>query len=328
MRKLILITMFALCSSFVFTACASKKEETVAEETDSRRSKKKDSKKKDKDKEKETEEETTEAESDDTDATKKAKTSNAGDVSVEEQEIYNGNDVVITLKGYEYDDIMGHTFKMLIENNSANPITVSADGGVTNGFSTYVGLVEDIPAGKKVNTELKVYEDDLKLANIDTIATFEGVLNIYPNGDYSAPLEPVIVNIKTSVADSYTHDFKIPDKLLYDNAGIKIYYMDTISDDYGIYVARSLFYIENNTDKNLTFSEEGTSVNGFVVEPLTSKQVPAGKKAVVSYDFREDEFTKNGIEKVESLATSFEIYDTDTYDNIVTTEELSVEVTQ
>lgn len=78
-------------------------------------------------------------------------------------------------------------------------------------------------------------------------------------------------------------------------------------------------FIENKTDKELMFTVENVSVNGFMCDPFWASTVDAGMKANEEISFSDKEFEKNNIEAVEKIQLTLRAYDNDdwTADDIV-----------
>ena len=68
-------------------------------------------------------------------------------------------------------------------------------------------------------------------------------------------------------------------------------------------------YLENKTDKELMFSVDDVSVNGFMCDPFWASTVAAGKKANEKITFSESAFKENGIEAVEEISFTLHVYD-------------------
>lgn len=68
-------------------------------------------------------------------------------------------------------------------------------------------------------------------------------------------------------------------------------------------------YLENKTDKELMFSVDDVSVNGFMCDPFWASTVSAGKKANEQINFLESEFEKNGIQEVKEISFTLNVYD-------------------
>ncbi len=61
------------------------------------------------------------------------------------------------------------------------------------------------------------------------------------------------------------------------------------------------YFCENKTDKNVLFTWDDVSVNGFMIDPMCSCDVVAGKKANSTTGFALDVLAENGIEAVEEI---------------------------
>lgn len=68
-------------------------------------------------------------------------------------------------------------------------------------------------------------------------------------------------------------------------------------------------YLENKTDKELMFSVDKVSVNGFMCDPFWASAVSAGKKANEQISFSESDFEANSIEEVTEISFTLNIYD-------------------
>ncbi len=69
--------------------------------------------------------------------------------------------------------------------------------------------------------------------------------------------------------------------------------------------------LENKTDKNLMFSLQDVSVNGYMCDPLFATSVQAGKKAKSDITFFSSDFEELGIETVEEVEFTLRVYDED-----------------
>lgn len=68
-------------------------------------------------------------------------------------------------------------------------------------------------------------------------------------------------------------------------------------------------YLENKTDKELMFSISEVSVNGYMCDPFWATTVSAGKKANEQITFFESDLEANGIEVVEEITFTLNVYD-------------------
>ena len=70
-------------------------------------------------------------------------------------------------------------------------------------------------------------------------------------------------------------------------------------------------FLENKTDRELMFTLEDTSVNGFMCDPFWAETVVAGKKSNTTISWFESDFQENDIESVEDITFTLRIYDND-----------------
>lgn len=68
-------------------------------------------------------------------------------------------------------------------------------------------------------------------------------------------------------------------------------------------------FLENKTDKELMFSVDGVSVNGYMCDPFWASIVSAGKKANQQVSFSESDFENNGISEVTDITFTLNVYD-------------------
>ena len=68
-------------------------------------------------------------------------------------------------------------------------------------------------------------------------------------------------------------------------------------------------YLENKTDKELMFSIGEVSVNGYMCDPFWATTVSSGKKANEQITFFESDLEANGIENVEEISFTLNVYD-------------------
>lgn len=83
--------------------------------------------------------------------------------------------------------------------------------------------------------------------------------------------------------------------------------------------------IENNSDTGITVQARKTSVNRFMLEPVFSCDVAAGKKATDTLTFSAEELEIRNIETIIEIELSFHVFDAETWDAIFDTEMVVVE---
>lgn len=73
-------------------------------------------------------------------------------------------------------------------------------------------------------------------------------------------------------------------------------------------------YLENKTDRDLTFSLSNVSVNGYMCDPIWASTVTAGMKSNENIRFAQEIFDRNGIETVTDIELQLDVYDSNNWD--------------
>lgn len=92
-----------------------------------------------------------------------------------------------------------------------------------------------------------------------------------------------------------------------ENATVKITAID--ADNFWGYTLK--VFLENKTDKELMFTVESVSVNGFMCDPFWAVSVAPGKKANDEISFSESDFEDNGIETVDEIVFTLRVFDSE-----------------
>ena len=67
-----------------------------------------------------------------------------------------------------------------------------------------------------------------------------------------------------------------------------------------------------------------TSVNGFMIDTSLSEDVAIGKKVITALTFFSPSLEENEIKEIETIETSFHVFDEKTWDDIVTMDPIKV----
>ncbi len=185
--------------------------------------------------------------------------------------------IKVTYTGFDNDTTMGVGFKLLIENNTDKTVTVQTRDETVNGFMVDGVLSADVAAGKKANEVISIWDSDLENSDIDEIKVYEFKLNISDADNWDTIMETETITLTNSDATEDANA-KVPDgQLLVDEAGIKIIFVDTNTDEYSGEQLR--FYIENNTDEDISINTDKISLNGFMVDASMYSDILAHRKA-------------------------------------------------
>ncbi|MGM9942315.1 MAG: hypothetical protein ACI32N_10075 [Bulleidia sp.] len=243
-------------------------------------------------------------------------------VTIEEQVLYEGNDIRITATGIE-DGLFGTDLKLLIENNSDQSITVQARNSNVNGFMVDTLMSADVAADKKANDSLTFETSGLKDCGIDSVATMEFTFHIMNADTWEDIADTDTIVVNTSIASTYVQNVDDSGEVLVDSNGIKIVGKGLSADD-SIWGPGVILYIENNTDRNLTIQSRDVSVNGFMVETIMSEEVVAGKKAMSAVQFLSSDLESNSITDITDVELYFTIFDSNSWETIQDTDVITI----
>lgn len=248
---------------------------------------------------------------------------NATDASIEEQVLFEANDIKIT--ALELDDgLFGTDLKLLIENNSGQNVTVQAENANVNGYMVSTLMSTDVASGKKANDSLTFETSGLKECGIESIATMEFSFNIFDTDSWDDIVKSDVIKIDTSIAGSYSQTYDDSGEVLVDSNGIKIVGKGLSTED-SFWGPGLILYIENNSDQNVTIQANDVSVNGFMVESLMSEDIVAGKKAISAVQFFDSDLEENSITDISNIELYFNIFNLETWDDIFDSDVINLE---
>jgi hypothetical protein len=247
---------------------------------------------------------------------------NLSEITIEEQILYDENDIKITAKGIE-DGWLGTELELLIENNSTKSITVQARNANVNGYMVDTMMSADVAAGKKANDSLTFETSGLKECGIENIAIMEFYFYIFDAETWDEIVSTDVITVETSIADSYVQTYDDSGEVLVDTSGVKIVGKGlSVSDSF--WGPGVILYIENNTDKDITVQVRDVSVNGFMVDSTMSEDVVSGKKAMSAVQFFSTDLEENSIEDITEVELYFHIFDEDSWDTVFDSDVITI----
>lgn len=246
------------------------------------------------------------------------------ETSIQETVIVDNDILTITAKSFSTDaSIFGPSIKLLIENHSDKTIVVQALNASVNGFMIDTTFSSTIDPGKKSYDNLTFNSTDLKDANITTLNDIEFVIYAFDNDTWDNVFTSDIINIQTSSINEIESNYNSDGDEIFNNDSVKIIYQGMRDDPYwGI---EFVFYIENNSDKNIIIQVNTISINGFMVDSIMSPTICANKKIVEGLTVLQTDLENNEITELENMEISFKIIDENTWDILYTTEPFVVE---
>lgn len=244
-------------------------------------------------------------------------------VSIEKQVIYEGKNIRVTATGLKFDDFFGPSVSVLIENDSDKNITVQTRKTSINGIMVETVFSSDVAAGKKANDSITFLFSDLENAEIKTIKDIEFSLHISDSDTWDSIVDTDLITLHTTADASYVQEYDDSGFVAYEDKNVKIVVKKLNSSD-RFWGSDVYLYIENNSDKDITVQARDVSINGFMVEPVFSSDIVAGKKAYDTITFMESDLKNNNITDIEELELKFHIFDMETWDTIKDTNAVKI----
>lgn len=241
--------------------------------------------------------------------------------SISETVLLDNSGIVIKAVEMIEDSIWGPGVKLYIENNSDKNVNIYCDAVIVNDYMISDLFSTSVAAGKKTNENLNLFSSSLKAAGIDNIGKIELYFNISDSDTFDTIYKSDCVTIQTS---EYASMDVTPN-----DVGLEILNQDGVRvvakyvDENTFWGKSILLYLENNSQKNVTISIDNMSINGYMVTPFFVSSVYSGKKAINDISLLSSDLEANGITSVDDVELTFRVYDTDTYDDIISAETIS-----
>ena len=257
------------------------------------------------------------------DTTAPANVAPSTEVTISEQVIYDAGGIRVTAVSLVKDPIWGPSVKVLVENNSDKNITVQARNSSVNGLMAEAMFSCDVAAGKKANDSITFLASALETANITVLKDIAFSLSILDADTWDQIAVSPVITLTTSADPAYEQPLHTDGFVAYEDGGIKIVIQKLNSAD-SFWGSDVYVYAENNTASNITIQSKDVSINGFMVEPLFSCDIAAGKKAYDAITFLESDLEKNSITNITELEIKFYIFNSDSWDTIHETQTITV----
>lgn len=238
-------------------------------------------------------------------------------ISFSEQIVIDDEKCTIKITKIEDDSIWGYTLKVFLENKSADKkYMFSVDHASINGLEIEPLFATEVESGKKANESLVLSLSELEEKEIGLITDIDLKFRVYDSDDWMAEdialVSASVYPYGESKVEKYIREDKSTDTVIVNNDNIKVVVTDYTKDEIWGYTAN--LYIENKTDKELMFSANDVSINGFMVDPLFATSVVAGKCEYASMTWFNNSLEENEIEEVSEIEFNFRVYDSNNWE--------------
>lgn len=142
--------------------------------------------------------------------------------------------------------------------------------------------------------------------------------------DSQSPADDSHADNSSSAASSDVSESspEVPEQTLVEDKGIKITFTGLEINEYGD--AELKLQVENNSGQAITVQTRNESINGIMVSGTMSCHVISGKIANDSLSFFATRLEENNITEIHDVEFSFYIFDSDTYQDILTSDIISL----
>lgn len=225
---------------------------------------------------------------------------------IEQQVVVDEADIKITATGLE-DGFMGPEIKFLIENNSAEDLTVQTRDVSVNGYMVDTFMSVDVAAGKKSNDAMSIMKSSLEECGIEDIANAEFSFNIFKTDNYDDYLNTEPIQLFTTIHEGYEYKYDDSGDVVYDGNGVIIVSKGLADDD--TFGPELKLFIDNQSGEYITIQARNVSVNGYMVDSSMSADVPDGKRAIDGISFFSSSIDENNITDITDVEFSLVAFD-------------------
>ena len=224
---------------------------------------------------------------------------------IAEREIFNQNGITVTFSFADADGLSGLELHLFVENNSDKEISLDAINASINDVMMDTFIPDKISSGKKANTYINFYSDELERAGIQTVKNVEFTLRVMEPSSWTTLCESEPIIIAAPGDEDYSQTYDDSGLTIVDQNDIKIVVRELQAETTS-WDTRLQLYIENNGTVDATIRTDDTSVNDFMLYALFHCEVQAGKKSFTDFSFSNDDLVANDISSIQTIETIFE----------------------
>lgn len=244
--------------------------------------------------------------------------------------LYDDGQVQVVAQ-WQDGQIYAQDVPVAVQNNTDEPLCVSIDDVIVNGYIMSGSLYCEVAPGHTAQDDFYLYQEDLDNAGIDNVQQISFRLDIYNTDTYDTYQRTEAI---TLLADD--PDYVQPDAdqgtELFNQDGLRIVYRGYVPASYDpetVSEGDLLFYLENNTGKDLEVYTIDSGVNGESAEVTLWSHLPKNTRAVSTvYLYPLEDLGITSLEEITQMEISLEAYAPEVEDYIITTGTLSVPISE
>lgn len=243
-------------------------------------------------------------------------------ITIAETVLYDAGGVKVTATGYA-DGWIGPEITVLVENNTEQNLLITTNALSVNGYMMpYTSLYADVAAGKKSNESISLMSSQLEQAGITTIAELQFYIQVQNSESWDTLAESELISLPTS---AYGYEQPIDDSgdVVYENGGIKVVCKGLKQDL--VWDGTIVFHMANVSGQPITIYAENVSVNGFMQDVGLWSDLRDYTCLVDGMHLLDlSDLALESIDQVENIEFNLRIVNSDTWDEIATTDVISL----
>lgn len=241
---------------------------------------------------------------------------NDNSISFAEVIAIDNDECTIKITDIDPDNLWGYTLKVQLENKSAETTYMySIECASINGVQCDPLFAAEVAAGKKSNGEIHFSDSTLEDNGVGDYTDIEMTFRVYDSSNWlSDPVARETVHIYPygeDKASTFVREAKATDNVIIENDYVSAIVTGYRDDPIWGYTV--ILFLLNKTDKDVMFSVDDASVNGFMADPFFATTVSSGKCAFCSISWSDSTLEANGITTVEEIEFKMRAYDSNNW---------------
>lgn len=235
-------------------------------------------------------------------------------VRMDETVLVDHDLATFTVKKAEASDHAAMQLQVQCVNKSDRALMFSWDMVSVCGYMYDPFWSEEVAAGKTANSTVYLDTYELEEMGIHSVDEISFTLRIVDSENWME--EPIVQQAFTIYPTGLNAEtVQLPQRMptegqvvVAEDENVR-FVIEKAEDGASGYVLS--VYMENKSDRNLMFSWDKVSVNGYMIEPFWATSVNAGKRACSAITFSRTDLGSNGIEKVSNIEFTLLVSDYD-----------------
>jgi preprotein translocase subunit SecG len=248
-------------------------------------------------------------------------------VTVTEQVLLDQNGIRIILQSIDLDSWYGPTLSLYAENNTDKNVFVQTRGLSVNDAVVDAYYYSELAAGGTSNDVISITGTSLTDSYVEMIQKIEFFFTVYDSATWAEIFVSDVVTVHTNASDSYVQAFDAAGEVVVNYNGIRVIIQGLDKTD-SLWGRDVKVLVENDSGKAIAVQTWDVSVNGIMIMPIYSSEVPDGKVAYGRMSFMQSDLDDNDIDSIETVVLTFHIYDPYSWDTVFDSEPIKLTFTK